>query len=410
MASGAASVRRSRPGYDPSPLGKAWLVVWEQVFCTWLVVAAGLPFLWDVFKTNVLQRADERLPGSIADLLDAKTFSRLSGRAVSKVEYSVRLEQHANSTDRAWFKVRFEGEREDTFIFAKVHAKNFLVRAIMSLFDVYRNELHAYAAVKMPVRVPAVYIAQWSRSRFCLAMEDLRHEKVVFPNLWETTLDAATAKRFLTTLATIHAKFWNNAPHGCWDDTNRPYQGKVMGMYTLRNVERSCPGLISDDMHAAFTTALWHYDKIRAFYSRPGAKTMVHGDTHTGNFFIQGDQVGTFDFQVKSEEHPMRDVTYFLSSSYPEEHLARDEKMLINFYRDELARLGVPKDQVPGFDECWLHYRMQTWYTLYAFVFSGGFADLMDEYQTRVGVKRIVAMMDRVDAAGALYDMLDGKI
>ena len=32
----------------------------------------------------------------------------------------------------------------------------------------------------------------------------------------------------------------------------------------------------------------------------------------------------------------MRDVTYFLSCSYPEDDLARDEEMLIEFYLDKL--------------------------------------------------------------------------
>ena len=171
------------------------------------------------------------------------------------------------------------------------------------------------------------------------------------------------------------------------------------------------PNLIPDDVNEAYKQALWHWVKLRQWYSKEsGHHCMVHGDTHMGNWFIRKDKsIGTFDFQVFSREHCMRDVTYFLSCSYSED-LAQDEKPLIDFYLSELAKYGVPKASVPSFDEAWLQYRMQLWGTLYAFVFSGGFADLMDHVQTNCGVARIVETIRRVDATGALYDMLDGKI
>jgi len=395
--------------YNPSIPGQVTEVIREQLVCFLYLIIAALPYLWDIIYTSWVQSEESRLPNSVADLLDPKMFSKLSGRNVVKVEYSVRLEQHANSTDRAWFKVQYSDDDEDSFVFAKTQAKNFLVSSLMSMFDVYRNELDTYATVKMPVRTPKVHICKWTKSRFVLAMEDLRHLEVEFPNIWETHVDKSLAKSVLTTIATVHAKFWNNAPSGAWNDKTRPYLPKTQGLITLYNVRRKCPELIPDDIFDLYVTAMWNFDSLRQFYSRPGSKTMVHGDCHMGNFFITKDrQVGTFDFQCRAEEHCMRDVTYFLMSSYPEDTLASDEKELINFYREQLVALGVP--HVPSEDECWLQYRLQSFYTMYAFVFSGGFSDLMDPLQTRYGLKRIVRQMKRVDARGALYDLLDGTI
>lgn len=80
-----------------------------------------------------------------------------------------------------------------------------------------------------------------------------------------------------------------------------------------------------------------------------------------GNFFIRKEgSIGTFDFQVLSEEHPLRDVrwfgfgdfltnanglkvAYFLSSSYNEELLPTDEEELIRFYLSKLEEFGVKK-------------------------------------------------------------------
>jgi len=114
-------------------------------------------------------------------------------------------------------------------------------------------------------------------------------------------------------------------------------------------------------------------------------------------------------FKIFSEENPMRDVAYFLSSSYDGQLLEEDEGELIQFYLNKLAEFGVPKDEIPTFEEALFDYRIQLWAVMYAFVFSGGFSNLMDHVQTEAGVSRIVKVIERVDATGALYSMLDGK-
>jgi len=400
-----------RHDLDPNVFEKMYILAVDFGLSVGGFFVQLFPFLWDLLFTNLLQPKEERLPDNISQLLDPKVFSRLSGKPVSKVEYSVRLEQHANSTDRAWFKIKYEDQKKESFVFAKMQAKTFMVRAMMCMFDVYRNELETYKRVRMPVLTPNVHIAQWTRSRFVLALEDLRHQQVTFPNIWETKVDKDLAKQVLATLAKVHGKFWNRPPPGGWSDATRPYKPKFMGFYTLRNVEKACPGLISRDMHQVFSTALWHFDKLRAFYSRGPHKTMVLGDEHMGNFYItKHGVVGCFDFQCRAEEHPMRDVTYFLCSSYQEDSLGADEVELIKYYLAELEKNGVSKSDMPSFNECWLQYRLQSFYAMYAFVFSGGFSDLMDPVQTWYGVRRIIAQMKRVDSAGALYDLLERKI
>jgi hypothetical protein len=62
---------------------------------------------------------------------------------------------------------------------------------------------------------------------------------------------------------------------------------------------------------------------------------------------------------------------------------------------------------VPTFDECWQQYRLQSFYAMYAFAFSGGVGgNLQDRKQTRLVLERISALMERVDAEGALVDLL----
>ena len=199
------------------------------------------------------------------------------------------------------------------------------------------------------------------------------------------------------------------APPGVWRQGDQPYFSSLMGMYTLRNVEKHCePGLIPPNVHNVFMQCLWRYQELRGFFDNCYPKTMCHGDPHMGNFYIKKDKtIGTFDFQVLTECHPMRDVSYFLASSYDPDELPKVERKLIRFYLDKLKEFGVRHP--PSFEDSWEMYRLWQWYTMYAFIFSGGFSNLMDPLQTNCGVARIVRTLERIDSAGALYAWMDGK-
>jgi len=391
--------------YTPHPIKLVFILILDALVATWATLVAMPPFIVDVVK-NLFAPS---LPNSIRELLNVKTYSRLSGRETDKIEIASQKEQHANSTDRSWLRVHYVGDKQDTLVFAKCQANNFFVRMIMSVFGIYRNELNAYQTIDFPVTTCKKHVAQWSPSRFVLALEDLSSQGCVFPNIWSTHVDVKLAQQVLTSLARIHAKFWNAPPRGVWTDATRPYFGIGMGMYTLFNVERTCKkGLVPPEVHKVVMQAYAHWPQIRAYYSRTQPHTMCHGDPHMGNWFIKPDgSIGAFDFQVLCEEHPMRDVAYFMSSSVDPDILEANEEALIRFYLSKLRELGV-KD-APSFDDCFFMYRMQLFYAFYAFVFSGGFANLMDHVQTDCGVERIVRVMQRVDSASALYEVLDGK-
>ena len=146
-------------------------------------------------------------------------------------------------------------------------------------------------------------------------------------------------------------------------------------MFTLWRVTSLYPNLISQEIAQAFKVALWRWNDLQAYWETTAPRCMVHGDTHMGNFFIESDgTIGTFDLQVKSEEHPLRDVAYFLACSYPEEDLPKHEEMLIKHYIAELHRTAaagtgtgagaakVLADEIPSFEEAWFQYRLHTWY------------------------------------------------
>lgn len=407
---------RHQARHDAGWLRLLWALMADGLYGLWLCVAKTAVVLFDEVAQRWLLPAGERLPGCVEELLEAETLARLSGRAVASSRRVGEREQHANSTSRAWLEIQYgdrEGGREQgpQRAFAKCQAQEPLVRWVMSAFDVYRNELDAYARIRFPVPTPAVHVARRTASRFALVLEDLEARGAYLPSVWETRLDEGLTRAVLSCQARLHAHFWGpSVPEGVWDDRRRPHFGLGMALYTLQATRRRHPGLISEDCRAVFLQAAFHWPRLRAYLSRH-AKTLVHGDSHVGNYYVLPDgSVGLFDLQVLSKEHPIRDVGYFLMCSYPPDALAADERPLIAYYLSQLCAAGLPPAQVPSFEEAWFQYRIQSWYTLWAFIFSAGFSNLIDPLQTRITLGRIQRAMDRIDAAGALYDLLDGKV
>jgi hypothetical protein len=69
-----------------------------------------------------------------------------------------------------------------------------------------------------------------------------------------------------------------------------------------------------------------------------GAQTLIHGDSHLGNVFLDGSRVGLLDWACVSRAPGMRDVSYFLCNSIDTELRRRDERALLGVYLDGLAR------------------------------------------------------------------------
>ena len=206
-------------------------LILEQVYCLYLLFTRAIPFVADLWHQFLFATPNEHLPSSIDELLDASVYNRVilqgKGPPVKSVRYSNdQPEQHANSTDRAWLTVTTitpsssssvpSVDRKEQAVFVKIQARTFLVRCLMCIFDVYRNELDAYASphIFSPLRdfIPRVYCARWTPSRFVLVLEDLRQKGVSFPAIWKTTVTKTMAQKVLVTLAGLHAKFWNNCP------------------------------------------------------------------------------------------------------------------------------------------------------------------------------------------------------
>ena len=126
-----------------------------------------------------------------------------------------------------------------------------------------------------------------------------------------------------------------------------------MNRLAAKPCHRRAPEVFDAEQLALYRRGLDHWKTLaRAWYEAP--LTLVHGDSHLGNFFESGDEMGMIDFQGAHWSQGIRDVAYFLINSMQAELLAEHERSLVGAYAEEVSRLGAQL----SFDAAWDGYRM----------------------------------------------------
>jgi aminoglycoside phosphotransferase (APT) family kinase protein len=90
--------------------------------------------------------------------------------------------------------------------------------------------------------------------------------------------------------------------------------------------------------------------ELRAY----GTRTLIHGDGHLGNMFLDGTEPGFLDWAMASFAPGLRDVAYFLGNSVPTDLRRAQERRLIARYCKGLSERGVTLD----IEEAWDKYKV----------------------------------------------------
>ena len=298
-------------------------------------------------------------------------------------------------------------------LFLKLPCAELSTRWFCNVIRVWQLECRFFRAFAedFPVRLPRVYAVTDHRSRFILLQENLRQDPTVRlftnPDMLEGP-DAATVEACLDTFARIHARY-----HGTPDRERErrlpamthPFRSPVMSeisrfinVRAIAPCQRKAPGVFDEATAALFRRAMDRWEELlTAWYQGP--LTLVHGDSHLGNFFGDGDRMGMLDFQAAHWGKGIRDVQYFLIDSLPAETLARQERDLVACYVEALAREGVA---LP-LEEAWWQYRGFSFQTLMTIVVSLGLGPLTEKDHVMEEIlRRAVAAVERVDFEGWL--------
>ena len=78
-----------------------------------------------------------------------------------------------------------------------------------------------------------------------------------------------------------------------------------------------------------------------------GERTLIHGDTHSGNLFVDAGRTGFYDWAVAGRGPGVRDVAYFLCNSLPVETRRAEEKSLFGRVPSGLADTASRSTSTP---------------------------------------------------------------
>jgi phosphotransferase family enzyme len=299
------------------------------------------------------------IPVEVADLT-APWFTAVLGRSITKVEV---VDQHSGTTGRARVVVHDEsGVASPRFV--KLAPFDERQRRFVDAVGLGVAEARFYRdlASRVPVRVPEVtYAAFDDRGGYVMVMEDVEAAGGRFPSPRDDPAEVvAVVDSLVDEFARLHAAYWEDPTLDgelAWlgEGARQAFEGG--GTYIARAIDR-----FGDDMPPVFrrigTLYVERTPDIARLY-REGPQTLVHGDPHFGNLFVDRGRTGFFDWGMTMRRTGMWDVAYVLANSVPTELRRAHEGRWLDRYRDALARAGVTVDATT----LWEHYRLFTVYS-----------------------------------------------
>jgi Phosphotransferase enzyme family len=214
------------------------------------------------------------------------------------------------------------------------------------------------------LRVPRAYFAATAADgSFVLVLEDLAAAGCAFSaGEWGVTATAAAGA--LEGLAHFHARFEDPAVRAAsvpWlvVPANTRSAGTAQ---LLRSVLDEWRDALTPAYVAAGELYVEHHERIDQLWNA-GPQTYIHGDPHIGNVFLDGGQVGFFDWGLSRLSTHLRDVSYFLTMTVDPDERRRSERELLRIYLDALRAAGGAEI---SFDEAWAVHRVQAGYTVVA--------------------------------------------
>lgn len=340
---------------------------------------------------------------SAPDELTAAWFSDVLGLPVSRAEV---LDAHSGTTGRARVALRGDSVLPPT-VFVKLQPFTPEQRGFLRKVGLGVAEARFYGAAgaELPVRIPRVWhtSSDPGDGAFVMVLEDLSGCR--FPTASDDDV-VAVAESLVDELALLHATYrdvdlaWLTPPDGM---RRKPTDGELAAQRTYFIVE----GLKQfGDLGTAFRALAECYiarsgDVVALFDA--GERTLIHGDDHIGNLFVDGGRTGFFDWAVACAAPGVRDVAYFLCNSLPVDVRREHQDALLTRYLAGLASRGWELDAETAFEQ----YRI---FSIYAWVAAVSTAAMGTRWQpvevTRPALLSTTAAIEDLDVMGLLHARL----
>jgi hypothetical protein len=315
------------------------------------------------------------LPLDVDDLTPA-WFATALGRDVTAANV---VDRSSGTTGRALVELDGAPDVPPT-VFVKLAPFDERQRAFVTKVGMGEAEARFYRdlAPEVPVRVPNVWFADTDGEGYVMVLEDLVASACRFPHTDDEDI-AWRAANIVEELAALHARYWESPRFGRDGDlawlAPRGTGGPGGAKFVALAVE-NLGGRLPDEFHRIADIYLSRHDDVVALWN-DGPRTLVHGDPHLGNLFVDvrdGDRTGFLDWAVLGRSPGVRDVAYVLCNSIPEEVRAESERALLDRYCALLAGHRVDLDP----DTAWQQYRL---FAVYSWVCAASTAGMGSKWQ-----------------------------
>jgi hypothetical protein len=343
------------------------------------------------------------LPLDIDDLTPA-FFADAFEREVTGAEL---VDRHSGTTGRALFRLSGDPKLPET-VFVKLapfdeRQREFVTQVGMGVAEArfYRDLAH-----DVPVRVPRAYYAETEGDRYVMVLEDLVASGCRFPEPKDADIEFRGGN-IVEQLAALHAPFWDSARFDDADDlgwvAGKGTGGGEGGATFVQMAVDNLGEQLGPEFRRIADFYIAHTQEIVALYGR-GARTLIHGDPHLGNLFVDpDDRTGFLDWAMVGRAPGMRDVAYVLCNSIPADVRAACEHSWITRYCALLADAGVTL----SFDDAWQQYRL---FAIYSWVAAASTAGMGAKWQPLHiglgGTQRATAACEHLQSVELLEELL----
>ena len=250
------------------------------------------------------------LPTEIEDLT-ADWFSKALTREVTEATV---VDRSSGTTGRARVVLRGDAGVPES-VFVKLPPFDEQQRALVDQTGMGVAEARFYRdlAGAVAVRVPGAWFAGTDDHDYVMVLEDLVAAGCRFPSPDDDDI-ANRALDIVEQLAALHAPFWESERFATGGDLEWLSERGSRGGGGGRKFVRLAVETIGDRFGDAFRRLADIYlsrapDIVQLW--REGASTLVHGDSHIGNLFVDvaaGDRTGFLDWAVVCRAPGIRDV------------------------------------------------------------------------------------------------------
>jgi hypothetical protein len=295
-----------------------------------------------------------------AEWLSEALSERFPGTRVCEVDV---LEIHHGTNSNARLGVSYEGASSlPATYFLKMLPLDPERRETINKTGMGRRETLFYRnlADSVSMRVPRPYVAQLDESdgSFVLLLEDLEPTACRLADP-VTGISVEQARNAMRDYAELHIRFEDESRRKREAGWVEPMgSDSDMGIWMLQFGLDNHRDKLRDGFAEMAQLYIDHRPQLDEIWSR-GPVTVLQGDSHVGNLFLDAERVGFLDWGLIQLGTPMRDVGYFITMALSPENRRAHERDLIKHYLK--ARLEVG-GQPFEFDEAWLLHRVHAAY------------------------------------------------